>query len=95
MLGGQQLDGKQYLTTLDNWRRIAHIISDAIYERLTGDGGYFDSRVELEQIFNTRGTDPDIVTRLLGHLNIEQPRRANVSIDELSINTRPFGTAVT
>jgi TolB protein len=42
---GQQLDGKQYLTTPDNWRRIAHIISDAIYERLTGLGGYFDSRV--------------------------------------------------
>jgi TolB protein len=33
---GQQLDGKQYFTTPDNWRRIAHIISDAIYERLTG-----------------------------------------------------------
>src|SRR5277367_3643475 len=42
---GQQLDGKQYLTTPDNWRRIAHIVSDAIYERLTGLGGYFDSRV--------------------------------------------------
>ncbi|HUC51142.1 MAG TPA: Tol-Pal system beta propeller repeat protein TolB [Xanthobacteraceae bacterium] len=42
---GQQLDGKQYVTTPDNWRRIAHIISDAIYERLTGLGGYFDSRV--------------------------------------------------
>jgi len=42
---GQQLDGKQYVTTADNWRRIAHIISDAIYERLTGLGGYFDSRV--------------------------------------------------
>ena len=45
VLSGQQLDGKQYLTTPDNWRRIAHIISDAIYERLTGQGGYFDSRV--------------------------------------------------
>jgi len=45
VLAGQQLDGKQYLTTPDNWRRIAHIISDAIYERLTGQGGYFDTRV--------------------------------------------------
>ncbi len=39
------LHGQQYTTTPDNWRRIAHIISDAIYERITGDKGYFDTRV--------------------------------------------------
>jgi TolB protein len=39
------LHGHQYTTTPDNWRRIAHIISDAIYERITGDKGYFDTRV--------------------------------------------------
>jgi TolB protein len=39
----QQLIGVAY--TSDNWRRIAHIISDAIYKRITGEDGYFDTRV--------------------------------------------------
>ncbi|MFL6813371.1 MAG: Tol-Pal system beta propeller repeat protein TolB [Bradyrhizobium sp.] len=42
---GQQLIGQQYYTSPEYWRRIAHIISDQIYQRLTGDKGYFDSRV--------------------------------------------------
>ncbi len=41
----EQLDGKRLATTPDNWRRIAHKISDYIYKRLTGEGGYFDSRI--------------------------------------------------
>src|ERR1700744_478836 len=42
---GQQLTGQQYFTQPEYWRRIAPIISDQIYERLTGEKGYFDSRV--------------------------------------------------
>jgi TolB protein len=45
VFAGQQLAGQQYFTTPENWRRIAHIISDAVYERLTGEKGYFDTRV--------------------------------------------------
>lgn len=45
VFGGQQQAGQQYFTSPDNWRRIGHIMSDAIYERLTGEKGYFDSRV--------------------------------------------------
>jgi TolB protein len=42
---GQQLIGEQFFTNRQNWRRVAHIISDAIYERLTGERGYFDTRI--------------------------------------------------
>ncbi|MFN7113492.1 MAG: Tol-Pal system beta propeller repeat protein TolB [Alphaproteobacteria bacterium] len=41
----QQMVGTAYMTTPANWRRIAHIISDAIYKRITGEDGYFDSRL--------------------------------------------------
>ncbi|KFL25193.1 translocation protein TolB [Devosia sp. 17-2-E-8] len=42
---GAQVVGKSYGTDANSWRRIAHIISDAIYTSLTGEGGYFDTRV--------------------------------------------------
>jgi TolB protein len=41
----QQLTGLRYTTTPQNWRRIAHIVADAIYKRITGEEGYFDTRV--------------------------------------------------
>ena len=41
----QQLTGYGYTTTQQNWRRIAHIIADEIYKRITGEEGYFDTRI--------------------------------------------------
>jgi TolB protein len=41
----QQMTGLAYFTTPSNWRRVAHIISDVIYKRLTGEEGYFDTRI--------------------------------------------------
>ncbi len=43
--GEKQLLGQSLTATPDNWRRIAHKIADAIYEKLTGQGGYFDTRI--------------------------------------------------
>jgi TolB protein len=45
VLTGQQLAGQQYVTSPEYWRRIAHITSDQIYTQITGEKGYFDSRV--------------------------------------------------
>jgi TolB protein len=42
---GQQIAGQQYVTDPNNSRRIGHIISDAIFARITGEGGFFDTRV--------------------------------------------------
>jgi TolB protein len=43
--GGSQMLGLQYFTTPDNWRRVSHLVSDAIYQRITGEKGYFDTRI--------------------------------------------------
>ena len=40
-----QIQGTAYTTTQANWRRIAHIMADVIYERLLGEKGYFDTRI--------------------------------------------------
>ena len=41
----QQMVGLAYYTIPSNWRRVAHIIADAIYKRITGEDGYFDTRI--------------------------------------------------
>ncbi len=41
----QQIVGQSLSTDSTSWRRIAHIVSDAVYSSLTGEGGYFDTRV--------------------------------------------------
>jgi TolB protein len=42
---GAQVAGSQYVTDASNDRRIAHIISDVIFTRITGEPGFFDTRV--------------------------------------------------
>lgn len=42
---GKQMLGQQFLGDPQNWRRIGHLISDALYKRLTGETGYFDTKI--------------------------------------------------
>jgi TolB protein len=37
--------GMQFAGTTDGWRRMAHKVADQVYSRITGESGYFDSRV--------------------------------------------------
>ena len=41
----QQMVGLAYVTVADNWRQVAHIIADAVYKRITGEEGYFNTRI--------------------------------------------------
>ena len=45
VLSGKQLAGEQFFTRVREARRVGHIIADVIYERITGEKGYFDTRV--------------------------------------------------
>ena len=47
VFGESQMLGQQFFTQPENWRRVAHLVSDAIYQRITGEKGYFDTRVVL------------------------------------------------
>jgi TolB protein len=45
VFGESQLIGKEFNSLSSNWRRIGHLMADEIYKRITGEGGYFDSRL--------------------------------------------------
>ncbi|WP_435874484.1 Tol-Pal system beta propeller repeat protein TolB [Roseinatronobacter sp.] len=46
VVSGQQMgQGLQFAGSTQDWRRMAHKVSDAVYSQITGEGGYFDSRV--------------------------------------------------
>jgi TolB protein len=38
-------EGLQFAGDPGSWRRMAHKVADQVYSRITGEGGYFDSRV--------------------------------------------------
>jgi TolB protein len=55
------LTGTAYTTTADNWRRLAHIIADSVYQQMIGEKGYFNSRVAY---ISETGTTTSPIRRL-------------------------------
>tara|TARA_B100001741_G_scaffold10695_1_gene8467 strand:- start:864 stop:1673 length:810 start_codon:yes stop_codon:yes gene_type:complete len=45
VLAAKEMMALAFTTVPNNWRRVGHIISDKVYERLTGEKGYFDTRI--------------------------------------------------
>jgi TolB protein len=54
VLTGRQTLARSFRATTQGWRRVGHLISDAIYEYLTGEKGYFDTRI----VYVSEGGDP-------------------------------------
>jgi len=45
VLAGKEIMALAFTTVPENWRRVGHIITDKVYQRLTGEKGYFDTRI--------------------------------------------------
>ncbi|EJF80025.1 Tol-Pal system beta propeller repeat protein TolB [Bartonella doshiae] len=45
VFGQRQLKGRRFYTAIERWRRVAHLIADEIYSEMTGESGYFDTRI--------------------------------------------------
>lgn len=48
-------EGQQFVGTPDGWRRMAHKVADQVYSRLTGEAGYFDSRIAFVSVSGPKG----------------------------------------
>ena len=55
VFAGKQLAGEQFFARPKDARRIGHIIANSIYERITGEKGYFDTRIVFVDEFGAEG----------------------------------------
>jgi TolB protein len=101
----QQLLGLQFTSTAENWRRVAHKISDAVYERLTGEKGYFDTRVVFVAesgsktarikrlaVMDQDGANPSYITD--GSYIVMTPRFSSTSQEITYMALRPTGSSI-
>jgi TolB protein len=102
---GEQLLGLQFSSTPENWRRVAHKVADAVYEKLTGAPGYFDTRVVFVAESGTRahpvrrleimdqdGANPSYLTD--GSVLAFTPRFSSNSQEITYMTLRPTGSTV-
>jgi TolB protein len=101
----QPLLGLEFTASPENWRRIAHKISDQIYERLTGEKGYFDTRVVFVSesggrtqrvkrlaIMDQDGANPSYLTD--GSSIVMTPRFSSNSQEITYMALKPEGSAI-
>ena len=101
----KELLGKRLASSPENWRRVAHQISDAVYERLTGEKGYFDTRVVFVAesggrgskvkrlaIMDQDGANPSYLTD--GSGTIMTPRFSSNSQEITYMELRPEGSKI-
>ena len=105
VFAGQQLLGLQFTSSPENWRRVAHKISDAVYERLTGEKGYFDTRVVFVAesgsrtkpvkrlaIMDQDGANPSYLTS--GDSIVMTPRFSSTSQEITYMSLRPESSTI-
>jgi TolB protein len=101
----KQMDGQQFTGSAESWRHIAHKISDFVYERLTGEKGYFDTRVAFVAetggrggrtkrlaIMDQDGANPSYLTD--GSAIIMTPRFSSTSQEITYMELRPEGSRI-
>jgi TolB protein len=101
----KQLLGQQFTASPENWRRIAHKVSDAVYQQLTGEKGYFDTRVVFVAesggrgertkrlaIMDQDGANPSYLTD--GSTTVMTPRFSSNSQEITYMTLRPEGSTV-
>jgi TolB protein len=101
----KQLLGLQFTSSPENWRRVAHKISDAVYKQLTGEKGYFDTRVVFVAetggrgsktkrlaIMDQDGANPSYLTD--GSSVIMTPRFSSTSQEITYMELRPEGSKI-
>ncbi|HEY2750765.1 Tol-Pal system beta propeller repeat protein TolB [Phenylobacterium sp.] len=105
VFAAKELLGQRFAASPENWRRVAHKISDAVYERLTGEKGYFDTRVVFVAesgargkktkrlaIMDQDGANPSYLTD--GSSIIMTPRFSATSQEITYMELRPEGSKI-